>query len=57
MAVSDGKVIRLRKQMGLVKQVFDQDCLQTLIGSIAIGHVRYPTKGSATEFNTHAPSC
>ncbi|HOH97032.1 MAG TPA: amidophosphoribosyltransferase [Candidatus Cloacimonadota bacterium] len=52
MAVSDGKVIRLRKQMGLVKQVFDQDCLQTLKGSIAIGHVRYPTKGSATEFNT-----
>ncbi|HNQ44088.1 MAG TPA: amidophosphoribosyltransferase, partial [Candidatus Cloacimonadota bacterium] len=52
MAVSDGKVIRQRKDMGLVKQVFDPDCLATLKGSIAIGHVRYPTKGSATEFNT-----
>lgn len=52
MAVSDGKVIRLRKDMGLVKQVFDADCLAKLPGSIAIGHVRYPTKGSATEFNT-----
>ncbi|MDD2228424.1 MAG: amidophosphoribosyltransferase [Candidatus Cloacimonetes bacterium] len=52
MAVSDGTVIRLRKQMGLVKEVFSDDCLHELPGQIAIGHVRYPTKGSATEFNT-----
>ena len=52
MAVSDGKVIRLRKKMGLVKEVFREEDLDRLPGSIAIGHVRYPTKGSATEFNS-----
>ncbi|MBP7309948.1 MAG: amidophosphoribosyltransferase [Candidatus Cloacimonetes bacterium] len=52
MAVSDGHVIRLRKKMGLVKEVFSENKLLGLPGSIAIGHVRYPTKGSATEFNT-----
>jgi len=52
MAVSDGKVIRLRKKMGLVKEVFTEEKLQDLPGSLAIGHVRYPTKGSATEFNS-----
>lgn len=52
MAVSDGKVIRLKKKMGLVKDVFDDRELALLPGNIAIGHVRYPTKGSATEFNT-----
>ncbi|MCB5271070.1 MAG: class II glutamine amidotransferase, partial [Candidatus Cloacimonetes bacterium] len=52
MAVTDGKVIRLRKKMGLIKEVFTEAELDQLPGSIAIGHVRYPTKGSATEFNT-----
>ncbi len=52
MAVSDGKVIRLHKSMGLVKEVFTNDRLVQLPGTIAIGHVRYPTKGSATEFNS-----
>jgi amidophosphoribosyltransferase len=52
MAVSDGKVIRLRKKMGLVKEVFTDQFLDELPGSLAIGHVRYPTKGSATEFNS-----
>jgi len=52
MAVSDGRIIRLRKKMGLVKEVFNDERLAELPGKIAIGHVRYPTKGSATEFNT-----
>lgn len=52
MAVSDGKVIRLRKKMGLVKEVFREAKLAELPGTIAIGHVRYPTKGSATQFNS-----
>ncbi len=52
MAVSDGRVIRLVKSMGLVKEVFTEKALESLPGSIAIGHVRYPTKGSATSFNT-----
>lgn len=52
MAVSDGHVIRLRKKMGLVKEVFTEEALAELKGSLAIGHVRYPTKGSATAFNS-----
>ncbi|MEF3695505.1 MAG: amidophosphoribosyltransferase [Candidatus Cloacimonadota bacterium] len=52
MAVSDGKVIRLRKLMGLVKEVFNEDALDQLPGSLAIGHVRYPTQGSATAYNS-----
>lgn len=52
MAVSDGKVFTLRKKMGLVKQVFTPEILETLKGKIAIGHVRYPTKGSATAYNS-----
>ncbi|HQP33191.1 MAG TPA: amidophosphoribosyltransferase, partial [Candidatus Cloacimonas sp.] len=52
MAVSDGLLIRLHKKMGLVKEVFYEEQLNALPGKIAIGHVRYPTKGSATEFNT-----
>ncbi len=52
MAVSDGKLIRLHKSMGLVKEVFSDECLAQLPGYIAIGHVRYPTKGTATRFNS-----
>ncbi len=52
MAVSDGKVFTLRKKMGLVKQVFTPEILENLRGKIAIGHVRYPTKGSATAYNS-----
>lgn len=52
MAVSDGHVIRLHKRLGLVKEVFTEQVLSRLPGSIAIGHVRYPTTGSATEFNS-----
>ncbi|MBW6514365.1 MAG: amidophosphoribosyltransferase [Candidatus Syntrophosphaera sp.] len=52
MAVSDGRVIHLHKSMGLVKEVFTDEVLNTLPGKIAIGHVRYPTKGTATRFNT-----
>jgi len=52
MAVSDGRVIRLHKSMGLVKEVFSSEKLDTLPGRIAIGHVRYPTKGSATQYNS-----
>lgn len=33
--------------MGLVKEVFDNDLLSSLKGSIAIGHVRYSTAGES----------
>ena len=52
MAVNDGKTIRLRKKMGLVKDVFTPDKLQNLKGNIAIGHVRYPTRGASSVYNS-----
>lgn len=52
MAVSNGRTIKLRKKMGLVKQVFTPEVLTQFPGSIAIGHVRYPTCGAATEYNS-----
>ena len=45
-AVSDGHEIRVFKEMGLVSQVFDQEAIDQLHGSIAIGHTRYSTTGS-----------
>lgn len=36
----------LRKDNGLVRDVFQQRHMQRLIGSVGIGHVRYPTAGS-----------
>jgi amidophosphoribosyltransferase len=46
-AVSDGEMIRVSKEMGLVSQVFDQETIDDLKGHIAIGHTRYSTTGSA----------
>ena len=50
-AVSDGREIRIRKEMGLVSQVFDQEIIDGLKGNIAIGHTRYSTTGSARLLN------
>lgn len=38
----------LRKDNGLVRDVFQQRHMQRLIGSVGIGHVRYPTAGSSS---------
>ncbi len=49
-AVNNSKIIKLRKKIGLVKDVFPEDKISALHGKIAIGHVRYPTRGiSAVE--------
>ena len=50
-AVSDGREIRICKEMGLVSQVFDQETIAGLRGNIAIGHTRYSTTGSARLLN------
>ncbi len=41
-----GNIITLRDQ-GLVSQVFDEQKLRSLVGDMAIGHVRYSTTGSS----------
>ncbi len=47
MAVSDGDVITVMKDMGLVTTVFDERKLSALRGHLAIGHTRYSTAGSS----------
>ncbi|MHC5034961.1 MAG: amidophosphoribosyltransferase [Planctomycetota bacterium] len=51
-AASDGKKIRLHRDMGLVSDIFNQDIISRLSGSSAIGHVRYSTSGSSERKNT-----
>jgi amidophosphoribosyltransferase len=48
MAVSDGDRIMVYKELGLVSQVFNQGTLNSLMGHIAIGHVRYSTSGGVS---------
>ena len=50
-AVFDGPKVRLHKDMGLVSQVFDQDVLERMPGTLAIGHNRYSTTGSSKVCN------
>ncbi len=46
-AVSDGGVVRVTKQMGYVADIFDGETLSQLPGHAAIGHVRYSTAGES----------
>lgn len=48
MAVSDGEMITVMKDMGLVTRVFDERRLASLQGHLAIGHNRYSTTGSSS---------
>lgn len=45
-STQDGK-FNYHRGMGLVKEVFTQDVLETLAGDAAIGHVRYSTAGES----------
>ncbi len=42
---SDGRRVYLRKDNGLVRDVFQQHHMLALKGHVGIGHVRYPTAG------------
>lgn len=44
-ATCDGRVAHIHKGMGLVAQVFNEENLSYLSGSMAIGHTRYSTTG------------
>ena len=46
-----GSIMAIRDQ-GLVAQVFDEHILRSLVGDLAIGHVRYSTTGSSQWENT-----
>ncbi len=45
-AVGDGGTVMLRKDLGLLGQVFSNADLSALTGQLAVGHVRYGTAGA-----------
>ena len=45
---ADGDRLHLRKDTGLVSQVFHQRHMHRLAGNMGIGHVRYPTAGTSS---------
>src|ERR1035437_8877515 len=51
-AVWDGDNLRCHKGLGLAAQVFNEQVIEELRGSIAVGHVRYSTTGGNTYVNT-----
>lgn len=57
MAVSDGSMIHMHREMGLVSQVFDEQVLSTLPGPLAIGHTRYSTTGASVKRNAQPIYC
>ncbi|GBC92638.1 Amidophosphoribosyltransferase [bacterium HR15] len=56
-AVSNGKTVRMYKDLGLVTRVFTEPILQSLRGHIAVGHTRYSTTGSSTMRNVQPLAC
>ena len=50
-ASSDGKQVRISREMGYVADIFDGETLTKLSGSAAIGHVRYSTAGESKLLN------
>ncbi len=48
---SDGRKVFIHKEMGLVPDVFSEEILQKLQGSLSIGHVRYSTTGASNIIN------
>src|SRR5438270_5520632 len=47
----DGRQIHLHKAMGLVADIFDQQAIAGLPGTVAIGHTRYSTAGQSNLAN------
>ena len=45
---TDGSSMYMRREMGLVSDIFNEETLREIPGHAAIGHVRYSTAGSST---------
>lgn len=56
-AVSDGSVVRMHKDMGLVSQVFKEEILDSMPGHMAVGHTRYSTTGASVLRNAQPIFC
>ena len=56
-AISDGKCVRMHRDMGLVTQVFHEKAMDGLSGHLGIGHTRYSTTGSSILRNVQPMMC
>ena len=54
-ATAEGNTFNLHKGPGLVRDVFRTRNMRALLGNWGIGHVRYPTAGSAFNFAEAQP--
>lgn len=54
-AVGDGETVTVTKNLGLVSKVFTESDLDSLTGSVALGHTRYSTTGSSTSWENAQP--
>ena len=54
-AVGDGETVTVTKNLGLVSKVFRESDLDSLTGSVAIGHTRYSTTGMSTSWENAQP--
>jgi amidophosphoribosyltransferase len=54
-ATGDGETVTVTKNLGLVSRVFKESDLDSLDGSVAIGHTRYSTTGSSTSWENAQP--
>jgi amidophosphoribosyltransferase len=52
-AVGDGAEVKVRRDMGLVAQVFTPEEMAELKGMVALGHTRYSTTGASRAENAH----
>ena len=48
---SDSMALRMHKDMGLVADIFTEDMLSKMRGTLAIGHTRYSTAGDSSLLN------
>lgn len=51
MATSDGLTLHTHRAMGLVADIFTEEVLAKLVGTLAIGHTRYSTAGDSALLN------
>ncbi len=54
-ATSSHGVVHHRKGLGLVHEIFSREVVESLRGSVGIGHVRYPTTGSSNDIEDAQP--
>ena len=54
-AVGDGSCVVCNKGVGLVKEVFDDHLLESFVGRVAVGHVRYSTSKSESRYRAAQP--